>query len=138
MTICGQGLLCNRRPGSEWCAQCGWNPEEIERRKAAIRNGEMVRGTDGLKRLIVKRTWPTTPDVENIPQETTVQTEPESAVEQTAPELAVDELEETTSVFLCRPCMESNGAKMIRGNNNKGTCAICGKRRYGYLCEVKK
>ena len=137
MTICGQGLLCNRKPGSEWCAQCGWNPEEIERRKTAIRNGEMVRGEDGLRRLIVKRARPETENVENSPEETVVQTEPESAVEQTAPELE-DEPVEAETAFICRPCMESTGAKMIRGNNNKGTCAICGKRRYGYLCEVKK
>ena len=41
-------------------------------------------------------------------------------------------------VFMCRPCAEETGVKMIRSVLDKGTCQCCRKRRYGYRCEVKK
>ena len=41
-------------------------------------------------------------------------------------------------VFMCRPCAEETGVKMIRSVLDKGTCQMCRKRRYGYLCEIKK
>ena len=42
-------------------------------------------------------------------------------------------------VFMCRPCAEAlNGVKIQRSVIGKGTCECCKRRRYGYLCEVKK
>lgn len=40
---------------SDDCKRCGWNPKVEKQRRKAIERGEMVRGADGLKRLIIRR-----------------------------------------------------------------------------------
>lgn len=47
------GVICNR---PDCCARCSWNPRELRRRKQIIGDGEGLQvGTDGLKRLIIKK-----------------------------------------------------------------------------------
>lgn len=44
-------------------------------------------------------------------------------------------------MFLCRPCAEGAAVKRIRGGRDeKNTCALCGRRRYGdwYATEVRE
>lgn len=37
------------------CSVCGWNPSVEKKRKKAIENGELVRGSGGIKRLVLHR-----------------------------------------------------------------------------------
>lgn len=44
---------------------------------------------------------------------------------------------------LCRPCMEAKKkthklSRVAGGKDNKITCAICGRRRYGYTYEARR
>lgn len=47
------------------------------------------------------------------------------------------------TLFLCKPCAEEmkeyktvKGLRYDRPARSKGTCALCGRRRFGYICEV--
>ena len=48
----GKEAICHDRGK---CARCGWNYDEHDRRANAIRNGELKRDDDGLKRLHIKK-----------------------------------------------------------------------------------
>lgn len=37
------------------CSMCGWNPDVYEQRKKAIEDGEMVKGRNGVKHLLLRR-----------------------------------------------------------------------------------
>ena len=41
--------------------------------------------------------------------------------------------------FVCGSCAQScDNVKMIQRVVERGTCVLCRKKRYGYLCEVGK
>lgn len=47
-------------------------------------------------------------------------------------------------MFLCKPCAEEMkgyrtvaDVKYIQSAKKKGTCELCGCRRFGYICNVK-
>lgn len=55
---CNSGIICTR---SDCDNRCAWNPKELERRKQIINDGAGLQvGTNGLKRLIIKKEEPIT------------------------------------------------------------------------------
>ena len=51
--------------------------------------------------------------------------------------------DEKEQLFLCKPCAEEMknyktvaSVEYIRPARDKGTCELCGRRRFGYVCEV--
>ena len=52
--------------------------------------------------------------------------------------------EDKQILFLCKPCAEEmkgyktvKSVKYDRPGRDKGTCELCGRRRFGYICEVE-
>lgn len=53
-----KGIICDR---SDCLHRCGWNPQELERRKQLIDGGEgLYVGMNGIKRLRIKKEEHTT------------------------------------------------------------------------------
>lgn len=47
-------------------------------------------------------------------------------------------------LFFCKPCAEEaknyrtvKNIEYVRPARDKGTCELCGKRRFGYMCEME-
>lgn len=52
--------------------------------------------------------------------------------------------EDKQILFLCKPCAEEmkdyktvRNVRYDRPARDKGTCELCGRRRFGYICEVE-
>lgn len=52
--------------------------------------------------------------------------------------------DEKETLFFCKPCAEEikgyqtvASVEYIRPARDKGTCGLCGLRRFGYICEVE-
>lgn len=52
-------------------------------------------------------------------------------------------MKDENALFLCRPCAEKikdfktvHSVKIGSHRRNKSTCEQCGKRRFGYMCNV--
>lgn len=52
--------------------------------------------------------------------------------------------DEKEQLFLCKPCAEEmkdyrtvKSVEYIRPARDKGTCELCHRRRFGYVCEVE-
>lgn len=44
----------------------------------------------------------------------------------------LDFLKKNKELFACKPCAAERGLKLIReGVDEKGSCAFCGRKRYG-------
>lgn len=51
---------------------------------------------------------------------------------------------EYEELFLCKPCAEEmkdmetvEDIKYVKSATKKGTCELCNRRRFGYICKVK-
>lgn len=52
--------------------------------------------------------------------------------------------DEKEELFLCKPCAEEmkdmqtvEDIQYVQATKKKGTCEMCGCRRFGYICKVK-